>query len=108
VSNTVAQIDARVSSAVDGVKQKLDAASLVREHPWPALAAAVVAGVTLSATRADEKAVAAAVDATKRASNGAAERVAKKVTDLADAAVKRMQDGNGEAAAEHRGGFSER
>jgi membrane protein len=108
VSSTVAQIDARVSSAVVGVKQKLDAASLVREHPWPALAAAVVAGVTLSATRADEKAVAVAVDATKRASDGAAERVARKVTDLTDVAVSRFQRESDEAVAELRDGFVER
>jgi hypothetical protein len=40
----------RVTDAADAVKEKLDAGRLVREHPWPAIAAALVAGVALSAT----------------------------------------------------------
>jgi membrane protein len=55
MSGTVAAIESRVSGATDAAKKKLDAARLVREHPWPALAAALFAGVTLSATRADEE-----------------------------------------------------
>jgi uncharacterized membrane protein (DUF373 family)/ElaB/YqjD/DUF883 family membrane-anchored ribosome-binding protein len=56
MSETIAAIEARVSGAAENVKDKLDASRLVREHPWPALAAAVVAGAVLSATRADEAA----------------------------------------------------
>jgi len=42
---------------------------MVRDHPWPALAVAVGAGILLSGSRADVKAAAATVAATKGASS---------------------------------------
>ena len=63
MSETAAAIEARVSGAAENVKDGLDPARFVSEHPWPALAAAIVAGVVLSATRADEKVADKAVDA---------------------------------------------
>ena len=102
MTHTVAAIEARVSGAVADTKRRLDAAELVRQHPWPALAAAVVAGVTLSATRADEKAASATVDATKRASRA----VADGASDLAHAAATKMHgDDNDKAATQQRDGL---
>ena len=71
MSDTLAALESRVTGVADGVKEKLDVSQLVKEHPWPALATAIVAGVALSATRADEKAAGATVEAAKRGSSAA-------------------------------------
>jgi len=47
----------------------MNVAQLVKDNPWPALALAVGAGVLLSGSRADAKAAAATVVATKGATN---------------------------------------
>ena len=67
MSETIAQLDARISDRVATVKQKLDVAQLVQEHPWPALVAAVGVGLLLAGTGADAKAARATVTAAKRA-----------------------------------------
>lgn len=59
----------RMSSTIDKLEQKLNVTQMVRDHPWPALALAVGAGVLLSGSRADVKAAAATVAATKGASS---------------------------------------
>ena len=59
----------RLSSTLDELEQKLNVAQFVRDHPWPALALAVGAGVLLSGSGADMKAAAATVGATKGASS---------------------------------------
>ena len=59
----------RLSSTLDELEQKLNVAQVVRDHPWPALALAVGAGVLLSGSGADVKAAAATVGATKGASS---------------------------------------
>jgi hypothetical protein len=67
VSDTVAEIESRVSEKVASVKQKVDIVGIVKANPWPSLAAAVVAGIALSATGADRKAASATLQAAKRA-----------------------------------------
>jgi len=59
----------RLSSTLDELEQKLNVAQVVRDHPWPALALALGAGVLLSGSGADMKAAAATVGATKGASS---------------------------------------
>jgi hypothetical protein len=59
----------RLSGTLDELEQKLNVAEMVRDHPWPALALAVGAGILLSGSGADMKAAAATVGATKGASN---------------------------------------
>ena len=59
----------RMSSTIEELEQKLNVTQMVRDHPWPALALAVGAGVLLSGSRADIKAAAATVTATKGASS---------------------------------------
>jgi hypothetical protein len=59
----------RMSSTLAELEQKLNVVQLVRDHPWPALAVAVGAGVLLSGSSADVKAAAATVTATKGASS---------------------------------------
>jgi membrane protein len=93
MSDTLSAIESRVSEATDGVKEKLDVSRLVREHPWPALAAAVAAGVVLSGTRADEKVAGATVEAAKRGSSAAADGVRQ----LGEAAASRLHGGSDDA-----------
>jgi hypothetical protein len=59
----------RMSSTLAELEQKLNVVQVVRDHPWPALAIAVGAGVLLSGSRADVKAATATVTATKGASS---------------------------------------
>ena len=58
----------RMSETLDQLEQKMNVMQIVRDHPWPALAVAVGAGVLLSGSRADVKAAAATVTATRGAS----------------------------------------
>ena len=58
----------RISDTLEQLEHKLNVTQLVRDNPWPALALAVGAGVLLSGSRADVKAAAATVTATKGAS----------------------------------------
>jgi len=98
LSETIVELEERVSSTVDGVKQKVNVAELVKRHPWPALAAAFVAGVALSSTGADRKAARTAAEAAKRApgtakrgASSAVRATAAGVSHLAAAAVERMR-----------------
>ena len=59
----------RMSSTIDELEQKFNVKQMVRDNPWPALALAVGAGVLLSGSKADVKAAAATVAATKGASS---------------------------------------
>ena len=59
----------RMSSTFAELEQKLNVVEMVKDHPWPALALAVGAGVLLSGSGTDVKAAAATVAATQGASN---------------------------------------
>jgi hypothetical protein len=58
----------RMSSTLTELENKLNVMQVVKDHPWPALALAVGAGVLLSGSGADIKAAAATAGATKGAS----------------------------------------
>jgi hypothetical protein len=58
----------RISDTLQELEQKMNVSQIVKNNPWPALAVAVGAGVLLSGSRADVKAAAATVTATKGAS----------------------------------------
>jgi hypothetical protein len=117
LSETIAELEEKVSSTVGGVKQKVDVAGLVRRHPWPALAAAFVAGVALSSSGADRRAARAAARAAKQApgtakrgASSAARATAAGVSHLASAAVERIKGGDdagdaGGLAAKATGGL---
>jgi hypothetical protein len=68
----------RISDTLTELEQKMNVTQLVRDNPWPALALAVGAGVLLSGSRADVKAAAATVTATK----GASGRIGSVLDDL--------------------------
>ncbi|HEY9230397.1 MAG TPA: DUF3618 domain-containing protein [Gemmatimonadaceae bacterium] len=57
----------RMSTTLEELEQKLNVVQVVRDHPWSALAIAMGAGVLLSGSRADVKAAAATVGATRGA-----------------------------------------
>lgn len=77
ISDTVAELDARVSRRVDAVKERLDVVQLIRDHPWPALAVALSAGLTLGMSGADAKAARATAAAAKNASRASVDAVKK-------------------------------
>src|SRR3954469_10243304 len=55
----------RISDTLQELERKMNVAQIVKDNPWPALALAVGAGVLLSGSKADVKAAAATVVATK-------------------------------------------
>lgn len=59
----------RISSTLQQLEAKTNLMQVVKDHPWPALAVAVGAGVLLSGTRADVKAAGATLVATRGASS---------------------------------------
>jgi hypothetical protein len=74
----------RISDTLEQLEQKLNVAQIVKDNPWPALALAVGAGVLLSGSRADVKAAAATVTATK----GASGRIGTVLDDLVSQVVQ--------------------
>jgi hypothetical protein len=68
----------RMSSTLAELEQKVNVSQLVRDHPWPALALAVGAGVLLSGSSADIKAAAATATATR----GATSKIGAALDDL--------------------------
>ena len=75
MARDIDQLQARASERVRAVKQRLDVAQLVREHPWPALGAAVVLGALVGGSGADEKAAVATVAGAKAAANASKDAV---------------------------------
>ena len=59
----------RMSTTLAQIEQKVNLMQMVRDHPWPAIAVAVGAGVLLSGSSADVKAAGATVAATRGASS---------------------------------------
>ena len=77
----------RMSDTLSQLEQKLNLMQIVRDHPWPALALAVGAGVLLAGSKADVKAAAATVGATK----GASSRVGELLDDAVSSLVTGVQ-----------------
>ena len=75
----------RMSTTLNELEGKLNIVQVVKDHPWPAIAIAVGAGIALSGSRADVKAAAATVAATKGAGS--------KVGDLLDDLVASLMGG---------------
>ena len=73
----------RISDTLSELEQKMNVGQMVKDNPWPALALAVGAGVLLSGSKADMKAAAATVVATK----GASSRIGTVLDDLVSQVV---------------------
>ena len=110
MSDVIAELDARVSGAVQAVKHRADVVRLVREHPWPAVATAFVAGAAIAATGADEKAADATVSAAKSAPDAISSGATQAVHAVKDKLSRTNHgDGNGNGAAgNERGGIRSR
>lgn len=87
----------RMSDTLAQLERKLNVMQVVREHPWPAVALAVGAGVLLAGSRADVKAAAATVKATGGASN--------KLGSLLDDAAARLITGVSASLSERVDGW---
>src|SRR5258708_17344535 len=82
----------RMSSTLSELEHKLNVMQVVRDHPWPALAVAVGAGVLLSGSTADVKAAAATVTATKGASSKLGSALADVVATLMSGGHQALDD----------------
>lgn len=82
----------RMSTTLEQLEHKLNVVQLVRDHPWPALAAAVGVGVLLSGSSADVKAAAATAAATRGASNRVGPALDDLVATLVTAVSTAFQD----------------
>jgi hypothetical protein len=82
----------RMSSTLAQLEHKLNVMELVRDHPWPALAAAVGVGVLLSGSSADVKAAAATAAATRGASGRIGPALDDIVANLVTAVSVAFQD----------------
>lgn len=71
ISDTIAELEQRVTAPVQAVKQRLDVGRVVREHPWAALAVAVGAGVVVASTGADVRAAELAAEQARQAARKA-------------------------------------
>ena len=74
----------RMSTTLAQLEQKLNVMQAVKDNPWPAIAVAVGAGVLLSGSRADVRAAAATVTATR----GASSRIGVVLDDLVASLVR--------------------
>jgi len=79
----------RMSDTLDQLEAKLNVSRFVRDNPWPALALAFGAGLVLSGSRADVKAAAASVAATR----GASSRLAPMLDDVVAQFVSAVREG---------------
>jgi hypothetical protein len=77
MSDTLSEIDSLITGRVEAVQARFDVVQLVRDHPWPALAAAVGVGVAVGATGAEAKAARAAAGAARQAGSTAVNATAK-------------------------------
>jgi hypothetical protein len=82
----------RMSTTLAQLEHKLNVVQLVRDHPWPALAAAVGVGVLLSGSGADVKAAAATAAATRGASGRVGPALDDIVANLVTAVSVAFQD----------------
>jgi ElaB/YqjD/DUF883 family membrane-anchored ribosome-binding protein len=105
MAHTAHEIESRISGKVQAVKDRLDVASVAREHPWPAIAIAVAAGIALSTTGMDGKAASATVDTVKR-SPRIAKSAAVGAGHLAVAGVKRLRGKGSEDSSTESTGSS--
>lgn len=103
MSETIAELDARISHRVAVVKERLDLVQLAQDHPWPALAVAFGLGVLLAGTGADAKAAAATARAAKAAPGTTAD-LARRGWDAATSKIRGDGDGTAESHADSDGG----
>jgi hypothetical protein len=73
ISDTISEIEARVTAPVRAVTNRLDVGRVIQEHPWAALATAVGVGVAVAASGTDRRAGSLAADAARKGAEKAKE-----------------------------------
>jgi ElaB/YqjD/DUF883 family membrane-anchored ribosome-binding protein len=73
ISDTISEIEARVTAPVRAVTNRLDVGRVIQEHPWAAIATAVGVGALVAATGADRRAASVAADAARKGAEKARE-----------------------------------
>lgn len=71
ISDTIAEIEARVTAPVRAVKQRLDVGRVIQDHPWAALTTAAAVGAIVAASQADRRAASLAAEAARTAAEKA-------------------------------------
>ena len=105
ISETVAEIEARVSAPVRAVKQRLDVGRLIQEHPWAALTTAAAMGAAVAASNADQRAASLAAGAARKGAEKAREggvagvRLAREAPSKSRSALAALVDGIGAKVA---------
>jgi ElaB/YqjD/DUF883 family membrane-anchored ribosome-binding protein len=73
ISDTISEIEARVTAPVRAVTNRLDVGRVIQEHPWAALATAVGVGALVAVTGTDRRAASVAADAARKGAEKARE-----------------------------------
>jgi ElaB/YqjD/DUF883 family membrane-anchored ribosome-binding protein len=101
ISDTIAEIEARVAAPVRAVKQRLDVGRAIQDHPWAALTTAVAVGAAVGASQADRRAATLAADAARKGAEKAREggvaavRLAREAPSKSRGALAALVDGVG-------------
>ena len=66
LTDTIVELESRLTAPGRAVRRGLDVGRLVQEHPWTALAVAVGAGAAVASSGADERAASLAIDSAKQ------------------------------------------
>ena len=105
ISDTVAEIEARVTAPVRAVKQRLDVGRMVQDHPWAALTTAAALGAIVAASQADRRAASLAAEGARKAAEKAKEggvagvRLAREAPSRSRSALTSMVDAIGAKVA---------
>jgi ElaB/YqjD/DUF883 family membrane-anchored ribosome-binding protein len=105
ISDTVAEIEARVTAPVRAVKQRLDVGRMVQDHPWAALTTAAALGAIVAASQADRRAASLAAEGARKAAEKAKAggvagvRLAREAPSRSRSALTSMMDAIGAKVA---------
>ena len=66
LTDTIVELESRLTAPVRAVRRGLDVGGLVQAHPWTALAVAVGAGAAVASSGADERAASLAIDGARQ------------------------------------------
>ena len=105
ISDTIAEIEARVTAPVRAVQQRLDVGRMIQEHPWAALTTAAALGAVVAASQADRRAASLAAQAARtgaekaRQGGVAGPRLAREAPSRSRTALASMVDAIGATVA---------
>ena len=105
ISDTIAEIEARVTAPVRAVTQRLDVGRMIQDHPWAALTTAAALGAIVAASQADRRAASLAADAARKGAEKAREggaagvRMAREAPSRSRTALTSMVDAIGARVA---------